>query len=451
MVWQYILTFILFIVCLSVLIMIHELGHLAAAKIFKVYCFDYSIGFGPALLHKKRKNGETYFSIRAFPFGGFVSMYGEQDENVELPDGVKDIPPERALNKIKAWKRAIILVAGVTLNFVLALVLFFVSNALPKQQLYIRGVEVNETSAAYVAGLRNDDMLYYEMPVEYHKADTVGHEDEYVLVDKQNDIYYLKNDSAYIALDNGYYMLDKDAYVTYQTSETHKIVVAIDGTNKSKLSFKIRDYDTIVCYFDVLNDGTMDFSKKFNVTADNISSVTVNFKTVIHNEETQKDDIDKNVSFTLNNVSNKLDSYGISMFLHTYRYNAGQVFKHSFEDFGNSSGLIFRTLGGLFIGKGWNNVGGIVAIYHESSQIFMNYNASLFIYLWALISVNLGIVNLLPFPGLDGYQLLVLFVEKVFRKEIPAKVKNIISLVGMALLFTLMILIIIKDVAGIWF
>ena len=75
---------LLFIVCLSLLIMIHELGHFTAAKIFKVYVMEYSIGFGPALIHKKRKDGETYFSLRAIPFGGYVSMFGEE---VQLEEG----------------------------------------------------------------------------------------------------------------------------------------------------------------------------------------------------------------------------------------------------------------------------------------------------------------------------------------------------------------------------
>ena len=91
---------LLFILCLSVLIVVHEAGHFAMAKAFNVYCLDFSIGFGPALFHRKRKNGETYFSIRAFPLGGYVSMYGE---GVELPDGV-EVPSERSFENIKKWK-----------------------------------------------------------------------------------------------------------------------------------------------------------------------------------------------------------------------------------------------------------------------------------------------------------------------------------------------------------
>ena len=70
-----VLYILLFIVLLSVLIVVHELGHLVAAKAFNVYCLEYSIGMGPLLFKKKRKGGETQFSIRAIPFGGYVSMY----------------------------------------------------------------------------------------------------------------------------------------------------------------------------------------------------------------------------------------------------------------------------------------------------------------------------------------------------------------------------------------
>ena len=93
---------VLFILCLSVLIVVHELGHLATAKAFNVYCLEFSIGFGPALFHRKRKNGETYFSIRAFPLGGYVSMY---EEGVELPEGVT-VDPSRSFDHIKKWKRS---------------------------------------------------------------------------------------------------------------------------------------------------------------------------------------------------------------------------------------------------------------------------------------------------------------------------------------------------------
>ena len=70
--------------------------------------------------------------------------------------------------------------------------------------------------------------------------------------------------------------------------------------------------------------------------------------------------------------------------------------------------------------------------------------------LWGMISVNLAIFNLLPFPGLDGWHLLVIIVEGITKKEIPSKVKNIVSTIGMILLFALMAVVFIKDIIGIF-
>ena len=432
MIWQYILAFILFLLCLSILIMIHELGHLSAAKAFNVYCFDYSIGFGPAIFRKKRKNGETYFSIRAIPFGGFVSMYGEHEEGTPLPDGIESVPEERSLAKIKPWKRAIVLVAGVTLNAILALVLFFVSACLPQQKLYIRYVEVAENSIAYNAGLRSEDILYYQMPT-----------DEEI----QN-----KEGEAYDALANGYYIIDKTTVVNFADSTTKTAATLIDGSADSKLSFKTRDYDTIVKYYYLDDKGIINYATPVELSGTNITSLTVNLQTVKYTEENPNEAIlTGNVyHLTLNNNGGTLESYGMKMLLVTEKNNFKKIMNNTFTNFGESSLLIFKTIGGLFIGKGWNQVGGIVAVYQQSSTIFTQYNASLFIYLWALISVNLAVFNLLPFPGLDGWQLLVLFIESVFKKQIPPKVKSIVSFVGMILLFAFMVLIIIKDVVGLF-
>ena len=430
MIWQYILAIVLFLICLSILIMIHEAGHLAAAKLFNVYCFDYSIGFGPALFHKKRKNGETYFSIRAIPFGGFVSMYGEHEEGVELPNGVESVPEERSLAKIKPWKRAIVLVAGITLNAVLALLLFFVSACLPQQRLYIRYIEVAENSIAYDAGLRSGDILYYEAPTK--------------------EEIEAKEGEAYDALSNGYYIIDKETIVTFNDDSTKMAATLIDGSADSKLSFKTRDYDSIIKYYYLDDKNIINYTAPVELSI--VKSISVNLKTVTYQEENPNEAILTGNTYTLllNNHEGKLDSYGVSMLLNTEKNDFGKIMKNTFTNFGESSVLIFKTIGGLFIGRGWNNVGGIVAVAQQSTTIFMNYNASLFIYLWALISVNLAVFNLLPFPGLDGWQLLVLFVESVFKKQIPSKVKTIVSFVGMILLFTFMILIIVKDVIGLF-
>ncbi len=118
------MTFIYFVILLSVIICLHEAGHLIAAKIFGVYCYEYSLGMGPLI--RSFKKGETQYSLRALPIGGYVSMAGEADATDLYPD--IEVPEGRKLNEIALWKRIIILCAGVMMNFLLAFVLFSLVN-----------------------------------------------------------------------------------------------------------------------------------------------------------------------------------------------------------------------------------------------------------------------------------------------------------------------------------
>ena len=89
---NFILNLVLFLVSLGVLITIHELGHLMTAKLFNVYCMEFSIGFGPKLFKYKKPGRETTYSLGLIPLGGYVMMYGE---GAVLPQGV-EVGPERS-------------------------------------------------------------------------------------------------------------------------------------------------------------------------------------------------------------------------------------------------------------------------------------------------------------------------------------------------------------------
>ena len=116
---QTIINIIVFFLILGAIVLIHELGHFLTAKLFGVYCAEFSIGMGPKLFSKKK--GETEYQIRALPIGGYVAMAGEADQ--EDNEIMKDVPYERTLKGIKTWKKCVIMLAGVFMNFVLALVL----------------------------------------------------------------------------------------------------------------------------------------------------------------------------------------------------------------------------------------------------------------------------------------------------------------------------------------
>lgn len=152
------MTIIYFLILLSVIIVIHEAGHLFAAKKFGVYCYEFSFGMGPLLW--KKKTAETQYSVRAVPIGGYVSMAGEQDGDEAYPDVV--VPEGRRLTDKKPWQKIIIMLAGVCMNFLLAWVLFsliVLSNGAFRSSPKAVVDQVIEGSPAELAGFQPGDRI----------------------------------------------------------------------------------------------------------------------------------------------------------------------------------------------------------------------------------------------------------------------------------------------------
>lgn len=414
-----ILYILLFVFCLSLLIMIHELGHFTAAKIFKVYVQEYSIGFGPALVHVKRKNGETYFSLRCIPFGGYVSMYGEDSQ---LEDG-EVIDKSRSLDGIRRWKRAIIMVAGVFMNAILALTIFFIRNVtFSDQQALLYYAEITENSKASAAGLKTLDILIYGKEISDLKE---NNSDESMLI------------------------LDTDSVITYN-DETSKPIFAYINTSKIT-DFKKLNLNYSLAFFETkLNADNLvvvDFSKPVSIDA-TVKNVFLNLTTGIYNKNNEIVQTTKHALLIEKGEDGKsLEDFGYSFYLYTRPpYSFFKAIGQSFVDFGKTSMIIGETLATLFKKDTISGVGGIVAMGFETTSILKKFGWGKFLYIWGALSVNLAIINLLPFPGLDGWQLLVIIIEGISRKKIPDKVKRIVSLVGLGLLFTLMIALVIKDI-----
>ncbi len=426
-----ILYILLFILCLSILICIHEAGHLTAAKIFKVYCFEYSIGFGPKIFSFKRKKGETTFSLRWIPFGGYVSMYGE---DVEVPEGTT-VDPSRSLDAIKKWKRAIILVAGVVMNAILGLLIFFISNAcFPQTALYgnYASLTVNDSSIVYQA-VQNDQTV--------------------IKNDQTNEIIipiYFEEVSG-----QSVFVLDLQGTVSYNDGTPNStVVVVLNGTKIQ--GYNNLSWNTCLELYTTMSDKG-ELSNPI-IATETVKSLTFNLSltkygglsddgkiNILYNEK------GNSYTITTNVIKNEEEKFifgdlGASFYKESYRLSFGKAVGNSFIDFGESSIAIFKGLGSSFVSsEARDQVGGIIAIGFQSTNALTNYGFNTFLRLWAMISVNLAIINLLPFPGLDGWQLLVLTVEGIFHKEIPSKVKNIVSFIGLILLFGLMILLLVKD------
>ena len=503
---------LLFLVFLSILIIIHELGHLAAAKAFNVYCLEYSIGMGPALFKHKRKNGETQFTLRGIPFGGYVSMYGE---GVPLPEGVV-VDESRSLNNIKPWKRAIVLSAGVIMNAVLALVFFFASNCFPQESIdYINHLNVAESVTGLTDGdyvkfeplihidaqskkeslfyfadsettFNNDDSVKYATCFSFDTLKSFKHLglEEYIcfyeLKEESIGLYKITPIDEYTNLT---IYISNDPYEADRAFKLLKDNGVVTSYSVEKFDADNLDYETTYAGLKIESLANDKVIEKVNEGKPGVvvhSDVPVEWETGGHVNYCQYEnsynvpDFTKFVSPTFNTATihltrkvegskggfvddaivpiqisqeeGQVKPFGCSIYYQKIQYNFGQIVKHTFTDFGESSVMLFKAVGGLFTSaSAWQNIGGIVAVGFETTSVLQNFGFGKFLYYWGFISINLAIFNLFPFPGLDGWQLLVLGVETGTRKKIPEKVKNIVSLVGIALLLSLMMVVVFKD------
>jgi regulator of sigma E protease len=379
---------ILFILSLGLLVFIHELGHFVAAKAFGVYVKEFSLGFGPKLLSFKR--GETTYCIKAFPLGGYVAMFGEE---VSL-EGI-DVPRSRSLLGISKPKRAVIMSAGVILNFLLAFVLFFLSNWGFTQQQLTNQLVVDPTSILGQAGIQSGEVLDFR---------TLSEQDDVVATSDTSKVYRLRinNPQSYTAtlddlLEVGFIDL-ANQWVRFLPSSTNDFIDLSLPIQTFTSSDTFTSRDVLVRWTAVATDS----------------------------------------GFAWRNL-------GTSFYVFTTDYDFLGALQASWTDWTQGVGLIFNTILGLFSGNNLDQVGGIVAIFATSSSVLQNLGLGTYIFLWALISVNLAMFNLLPFPGLDGWHLLVITLEGLFRKEIPSTIKNVLSLVGFFILMTLMVVLIFRD------
>lgn len=384
---QDILATLLFLISLGVLILIHELGHFLVAKAFNVYVREFSIGFGPKLLSWKR--GETTYCLKAFPLGGYVAMVGE-----EVNEGDLNIPRERSLLGISKPKRALVMSAGIILNLVLAFLLFFASNWGFTQRTLTNQLVIQQNSLAEVAGINNGDVLVFTP---------------------------LRNGSITVTTEQG--------------ENSHQVYLADFSTYEDTLSDLLRigkfDNEVFVPYvIDDLNDFA-----EFNLPVRTYTDAT-NYT-------------ERQVSIRLEAIAEgdsfRFPSLGIGFYVQLTDYTLTEAIGEAGRDWWRGVTLIVSTVVGLFRGQNLDQVGGIVAIFSTTSSILNNLGIGSYIFIWGLISVNLAVFNLLPFPGLDGWHLMVITVEGLFKKEIPANFKNVISLIGFFILMGLMVLLLVRD------
>jgi regulator of sigma E protease len=385
---QAILSTVLFLLSLGILILIHELGHFLVAKAFNVYVREFSIGFGPVLFSWTK--GETKYALKAFPLGGYVAMVGEEVSGADL-----NVPFERSLLGISKPKRAMVLSAGIILNLVLAFVLFFASNWGFTQRTLTNQMVITETSVAAQAGIVSGEVLYFDP---------------------------LNDGSIPVTTDQGVH--------------THQLYINDFQTYEDTLSTLLKIGKVV--------DGTF-----VPYTVDSLSDF-VEFQLPVRIYQDSTTFTERQVTIRLDAIATEdgfgLEPLGIGFYVVMTDFTFVEAIAESGRDWWRGVTLIVSTVINLFQGQNLDQVGGVVAIFSTTSSILNNLGLGTYIFIWGLISVNLAIFNLLPFPGLDGWHLLVITIEGIFKREIPSQIKNVVSVIGFFILMSLMVFLLIKDI-----
>ncbi|MEG0239829.1 RIP metalloprotease RseP [Anaerorhabdus sp.] len=349
---------IYFILVLSVIIVIHELGHLIAAKAFGVYCYEFSLGMGPKLFSIQGK--ETKYSLRLIPIGGYVAMSGEQEDDMELYPNI-DVPANRSIKGIARWKRVIVMLAGIAMNFALC-------------WLIITGLLLN--SGAY--GISPKPIV--ESVVENGPAEAAG----------------------------------------FQSGDLIKKVVLDDGT-----VIKPKEFDDITI-FTQMYTGEVVYTVERNGELIELPPVKG-----IQNEQG---------AYMIGINSPKGEYVEITLL------NAGY---YSFDYMIDMTKDIFKSLARLVQGNGLDQLSGPVGIYQVTEQTASQGPTSLLL-LVALLSLNVGIFNLLPLPILDGGRVVLIVAEIIIGKPLNKKFEIGLMTASMVLLFGLMIFATWQDIVRIF-
>lgn len=329
------------IIAFGIMVMLHELGHFLTAKKFGVTVHEFSIGMGPLIF--KWGKGETQYSLRLLPLGGYVKLEGEEEES--------DNP--KAFSNISPIKRICILVAGAAMNVLLGFLCFvIINNVYPNVQVPVIS-EIVENSAAEQVGLE------------------VGDE----IIKLNNTRVATQSDVSLFMMGNPY-----EIEVTYIRN----------GEKKE------------VTLYPAMQDGRL----------------LIGFKSSI-----------KELSFL-------------------------ETFEYSYYDTRYVVKAVLVSIKMMFTGEAkvsdMSGPVGVVQVVGDAAQSAQPYGnlavVMQILMLFAMISVNLGVFNLLPFPALDGGSIIFAFIELVTRKKLKQEVLGYINLAGLLVILGLGIYIMFSDI-----
>ena len=413
------------IVLLGFLILIHELGHFTVAKLCKVKVNEFAIGFGPTIWKKQGK--ETKYALRLIPLGGFVSMEGEDEESNE----------EGSFSKASIPRRMAIVVAGATVNIIFAVIVYFILVSTSGTFISNEIDNTIEDYAAKEAGLESGDRIVKindeEIKSKYDLDEVMeknNGEELNIQVQRDDEILdfnvkptEVKSKVTGIYLDDEAKIItmDKGSSAEKAGIENNDEILKINGQDVNGSSDKV---------IEILNQEQME-----NTNEDNNEPIKITVKR-------------GTAEVTLDLVPEIVSNYylGINM-----KYAKDSLINRCINGWMETKVFVFSifdNLKQLFTGNvGLDQMMGPVGI----SEVVANTNGFReFIEMMSLISLSLGVTNLLPIPALDGGKLLILLIELVRRKPLKQQTEINIQLIGFAILIGIFLMVTYNDILRIF-
>ena len=438
------ITIIAFLILLGVLVVIHEGGHFFVLRMCKVHVDRFSVGMGPVIYKKKDKKG-TEFALSALPLGGYVSYLSKKALDAE-PEMKKNFTDEQLDNLFETkpkWQRAAVMFAGPLANFILAVFIFtfiFSSQQTVKPIFLVDGEYVSSSSIS--GGINKNDILIsingekISNPTEYRlallaNAGLTGEISAGFLNAKSSETYY-RNISVVDFLSNSEQQQEPEKFFPIGiTSYISPEIGSLTRQGPASLA-GVMAGDKILAI-----DG-----KSVNHFAE-VSDILASSSNSSVNLLIQRNGEAKN--FFINTEISEAGTpiLGISA---AYKRSIFEAFTKSVRDTYN---LSVKTL--LFIGKmitgnmGAENLSGPVGIAKMSGEAF-NAGFLPFLYLMAILSISLGVLNLLPIPVLDGGQLTMLAIEAIRGEPLSARVENFVYTLGALMIGFLLVFAVTNDI-----
>ncbi|MEO8449623.1 MAG: RIP metalloprotease RseP [Gemmatimonadota bacterium] len=438
------LTLLAFLVVIGVLVFVHELGHFLAAKAFGIYVHRFSLGIGAPIKWLTFKRGPTEYSISWLPLGGYVKMASRDEESVSVAlEGTASndaVPPDQVFEAKPVWVRMIVILAGVTLNFAFA-VLLYAALIYSGGEPVIVGTTVGRVvTAGLPPGVRSVAQLQSGDEIVRVQGDTVstwaGVRDKWLAAPGDSLVLELRGGNhVVLPIPRG----SPDRAAAFQAFRPFTAPVIGDVLpDKPGAKAGILPGDTIVSVDGVPVAQWMDVVEKVETQAGHPVTLEIGRKggrrTVVVTPLPETI-ADGDSTRTVGRIG-----MAASQVVLRRPVGLGRALTEGFQQTVFMARSVVGLVRGIFAGRvSTREIGGPIAI-GMAAGASAKVGAESFFLLMAALSVNLAVLNLLPIPVLDGGQFLFLLGEAILRRPLSHKLRERLTMVGLALLLMIMVL-----------